>query len=201
MSVKKLYEIVYADPPWTYKDKAKSGQRGVEFKYSTMSMSEIMALNVREHVADNAILFLWVTAPLMFQQVRVMQAWGFRYKTLGFDWVKRAQNGGYKWGMGNWTRSNAELCLIGIRGKPKRVSASVHQIVDAIPGQHSEKPPEVREHIVRLMGDLPRVEMFAREKAPGWDVFGDEVDSDVIFEVTTGAQLKSKLQRLRGVRR
>jgi len=81
--------------------------------------------------------------------------------------------------MGNWTRSNTEDCLLAIRGKPIRISASVHQIIQSPIGRHSEKPMETKDRIVQLMGDLPRIELFARQKVEGWDCWGNEVESDI----------------------
>ena len=101
---------------------------------------------------------------------------GFTYKTLGFVWVnKNKKSVGWFWGGGNWTRANAEVCLIATKGKPKRVSASVHQICDAPRTEHSRKPDEIRQRIVDLCGDLPRIELFARQYANGWDCWGNEV--------------------------
>ena len=86
--------------------------------------------------------------------------------------------------MGGWTRSNAEVCLLGVKGNPKRLSKAVHQIIEAQVieakiGEHSVKPPETREKIIELMGDIPRIELFAREKTEGWDVWGNEVECDI----------------------
>lgn len=175
----KKYSIIYADPPWNYRDKAKAGKRGAEFKYPVMRLKDIHQLPVDKIAAENAVLFLWITMPFLESAIRVMRAWGFEYKTMGFTWIKRAKNGGVRWGMGNWTRANPEFCLIGTRGKPKRVSAGVHSVVETIPGRHSEKPEAVRDRIVELMGDIPRIELFARQTTPGWDVWGNEVESEV----------------------
>lgn len=118
--------------------------------------------------------------PKLNECFEVIKSWGFTYKTVGFTWIKRnKKSNSWFWGMGNWTRANAELCLISIRGKPKRINAGVHSIVDTPIEMHSRKPKEVRERIIKLVGDLPRIELFAREKTPGWDVWGDEVESDI----------------------
>ena len=85
------------------------------------------------------------------------------------------------WGMGNWTRSNAELCLLATKGNPKRQSKSVHQIIVSPIEEHSKKPDEARKRIVELMGDVPRIELFAREHTPGWDVWGNEAPDSIIF--------------------
>ena len=170
------HEIILADPPWNYKDKANAGKRGASHKYMTQSDNWIKNLPVEKIAADDAVLFLWVTMPFLPVGLEVMESWGFKFKTNAFTWVKTTKDGkGVKWGMGNWTRSNAELCLLGVRGKPKRVDAGVHSLVLTTPGKHSEKPKEVHDRIVKLMGPLKRVELFARRREPGWKCWGNEV--------------------------
>lgn len=109
-----------------------------------------------------------------------MEAWGFTYKTAAFVWVKKnAKSGTNFWGMGQYTRANAEVCLLGIskgfKASERVKSHKVHQIVEAPVTIHSRKPPEVRDRIVELLGDVPRIELFARERAEGWDAWGNEV--------------------------
>jgi N6-adenosine-specific RNA methylase IME4 len=174
------FSIIYADPPWTYNDKAKAGQRGVEFKYSVMGLSEIKALPVLDLAADNCALFLWVTAPLLPDCISVIEAWGFVYKTIAFNWVKTyPQSGSYFMGMGNYTRANAELCLLGVRGRPIVRNHGVRSLIVSPVAEHSRKPDEVRERIVKLLGDLPRIELFARQRSPGWHAWGNQVDADL----------------------
>jgi N6-adenosine-specific RNA methylase IME4 len=173
----KKYSIIYADPAWTYRDKAHAGERGAEYQYVCMDIEAIKLLPVQDLAADDCILFLWVTFPLLQEGLDTIKAWGFEYKTLGFNWVKRNKKAKYSWfwGMGSWTRSNPEVCLIGVKGKPKRVSAAVHSVVDTQYEGHSKKPDEVRQRIVQLCGDLPRIELFARERVAGWDAWGNEI--------------------------
>lgn len=115
----------------------------------------------------------------------VVRAWGFTLKTMqGFTWHKTTKHGKDHFGMGNWTRANAECCLFATRGKPKRVCAGVRSLITAPIGRHSEKPVEVRDRLVTLLGDVPRVELFARTTAPGWDVWGNEVESTVTLWAT-----------------
>jgi N6-adenosine-specific RNA methylase IME4 len=112
------------------------------------------------------------------EALQVVKAWGFQLKTMtGFTWEKQTKTGKDHFGMGHWTRQGAENALIAVKGKPRRVNASVRQVVRAPVGKHSEKPAEVRDRIVHLCGDLPRVELFARQATPGWHVFGNEVES------------------------
>lgn len=177
----KKYNIIYADPPWSYRNyNYKDAVRGVRRHYETQGQEWINSLRVAEVAADDSILFLWVTFPLLKEGIDTLEKWGFKYKTVGFNWVKRnKKKPSWFWGMGNWTRSNSEICLIGIRGKPKRLSASVHSVIDEPIEAHSKKPDIVRDKIVELCGDLPRIELFARQAAPGWDVFGNEVEGSI----------------------
>jgi N6-adenosine-specific RNA methylase IME4 len=173
----KKYQIVYADPPWSFNFQRRKGLSD-EAKgrlYPTMNGQDIINLPVKELAADNAVLFLWVMnseLPLAFD---VIKGWGFSYKTVAFTWVKTTVNGKYCFGGGNWTRSNPELCLLATKGKPKRNSAGVRELVVSERRQHSRKPDEIRQSIVELCGDLPRIELFARQKTDGWDVWGNEV--------------------------
>ncbi len=174
------YQIIYADPPWTYQDIAAAGERGAGFKYPLLSHSDLCALPVPALAAPDCALFLWVTMPKLNECFDLLKAWSFEYKTVAFTWVKTNKNSmGLFWGMGRWTRANAELCLLATRGKPHRVNADIQQVVMSDVLDHSHKPPIVRELIVRLMGDVPRIELFARRKVDGWDAWGNEVKCDV----------------------
>jgi len=181
------FKVIYSDPPWGYTDKCHAGKRGAGYKYKTMDMSDIRALNVRGLADEDGALFLWSTMPMIPEAIKVISAWGFSYKTVALTWIKRTKNWKLFWGMGSFSRANPEVCLLGVRGKPKRMSKSVHSVVEARVREHSRKPDEVRERIVELMGDVSRLEMFAREKVEGWSVWGDEVDSDVDIVPLKGA--------------
>ena len=180
----KKYKIIYADPPWQYRVYSQKGQgRSAENHYHTMNIKDIMALPVDKIADKDCILLLWITIPCLKEGIEVMERWGFKYKTCGFNWVKRnKKKNTYFMGLGFWTRSNSEVCLIGTKGQPKRVSKSVSQICDARIMEHSKKPAEIRERIVELCGELPRVELFARDKVKGWDSLGDEIDGKDIRE-------------------
>ena len=172
------FSILYSDPPWRYAN--KGGQGAAENHYPTMSIEEICALPVVEIAAKDSVLFLWATFPMLPEALRVISAWGYTFKTCAFVWLK--QNPKAKtwfFGLGFWTRSNAEICLLATRGRPKRQDNRVHQLIISPREAHSKKPDEARAQIVRLMGDLPRVELFAREASPGWAVWGNEVDSTI----------------------
>lgn len=174
----KKYNVIYADPPWRYERKTVSG--AAEKHYPTMSIEEICALPVAELADKDCTLFLWATFPQLRETFRVIDAWGFKYKTLAFLWLKQNRKAdSWFYGMGFWTRSNAEICLLATRGHPKRQSAGIHQFVISHIEQHSKKPDEVRDKIVKLMGDVPRIELFARQKTPGWDVWGNEAPDSI----------------------
>jgi N6-adenosine-specific RNA methylase IME4 len=172
----KKYNIIYADPPWAYKDKALAGKRGACCKYNTESKEWIQNLPVQNISDNNCILFMWVTMPKLNECFDIIKQWGFEYKTVGFTWIKKNKvKDTLFWGMGRWTRANPELCLIATKGKIKRMSASVHSVVESKIQRHSQKPGIVRNKIIQLVGDLPRIELFARQKTEGWDVWGNEV--------------------------
>jgi N6-adenosine-specific RNA methylase IME4 len=138
---------------------------------------------VADVTAKDACLFLWATAPKMEDAFQVLKAWGFRFSTIAFVWAKQNPNGmSFKCGMGYWTRSSTEFVLLGVKGKPKRLSKRVRQLVVEPIGAHSVKPAEVRRRIVELVGDLPRLEMFARQRAEGWEAVGDGVTGRDIRE-------------------
>lgn len=182
------YQVIYADPPWPYNnpqdaDPARGGKT-----YATMTLEQIKRLPVQMLAAPDCALFLWATMPKLREALEVIDAWGFKYITCAFTWVKLNPTGevlrkdkhvllrkGVYSGMGYWTNGNAELCLFAKQGRPQRVARTVKQIVLAPRGRHSAKPPEVRDRIVQLMGDVPRIELFARERVEGWDAWGNEV--------------------------
>lgn len=234
------FPIVYADPPWNYDQRGRGAARN---HYSTMTQDELRALPVRRLMSRNAVLFLWATMPLLPEAIELGESWcgEMAYKTVAFTWIKYHEPSGKPaMGGGMWTRANAELCLLFVRGEPpRRVSRAVRQLIETGPedvtklggpcdecghsiedhtednavgscraclncdcptgrcecsicdcyrygeraqqgnvlraprGRHSAKPAEVRRRIDDLMGpDLPRVELFARERAPGWDAWG-----------------------------
>lgn len=175
------YQIIYADPPWSYKVWSKKGLgRSAESHYKTMDKNSIQKLPIKEIADKNCVLFLWVTPPCLLEGIELIKAWGFEYKTIAFTWVKKnKKSDSLFWGMGYWTRANAELCLLATKGKPKRISARVHQVINTPIEQHSKKPDETRKRIVELMGDLPRIELFARDKVDGWHTWGNECECDI----------------------
>ena len=176
------YSLIYADPPWTYNDKGHAGERGAGYKYSLMTLDEIKALRpmIDSLAAPDCLLAMWWVPPQPLEALEVVKAWGFTFKTMkGFTWHKLTKNGKDHFGMGNYTRANSEDCLFAVRGKPKRVDAAVRQIVMEPIREHSRKPDEVRHGLERLLGDVPRIELFARQRFEGWDAWGDEVNGRV----------------------
>jgi len=176
----KRYNIIYADPPWTYKDKALAGNRGACCKYNLMTINEIINLPINKISDKDCILFMWATFPNIQKALNVIKAWGFEYKTAGFIWCKKnKKSDNWFWGMGSFTRANAEVCLIavkkGTKAKDIIKSHSVHQIIVSPIEEHSKKPAIVRNRITELCGDLPRIELFARQQVEGWDCWGNEV--------------------------
>jgi N6-adenosine-specific RNA methylase IME4 len=176
------YQVIYADPPWEYRESGgKTNARGLaKQQYPTMPTDDICNLPVREIATDNTICFMWATFPKIDQAIKVMNAWGFEYKTAAFVWVKKNKKSGTNfWGMGAYTRANAEVCLLGIskntKAKQQVVNNGVHQIIESPIEKHSKKPAETRERIEQLLGDVPKIELFARQKVDGWDVWGNEV--------------------------
>ena len=175
----KKYQVIYADPPWEYKESG-GGNRVVKAHYDTMSIDDICNLPVKDICEDTAILFMWVTFPRLEQGLRVIKEWGFEYYGLGFDWVKTNKKADTPfWGMGYYTRQNTEVCLIGVKKNHKfRIKPQVRNelsVVHSKKREHSRKPDEIRDSIVKICGDIPRIELFARQKFEGWDCWGNEV--------------------------
>ena len=171
------------DPPWQFKAYSDTGQgRSAERHYQTMTMEEIKNLPVCDLADKDCAMFMWTTLPVLKESFSVLERWGFEYKTVAFVWIKKNRKAdSLFWGMGYWTRSNAEVCLLATRGNPKRLAANVHQVIISRIEEHSRKPEEARSRIEQLMGDVPKIELFARRKAVGWDVWGNEVESDIQF--------------------
>lgn len=213
----KRFDIIYADPPWQYKDKCTSGNRGAGYKYPCASLDDLKALPVANMANNNAVLFMWATWPQLPEALELIEAWGFSYKTCAFVWIKRnqrywenltskvrklmrsitsprdiqldvvknvIQDKEFLMGMGAaGTRANTEVCILAKRRGYSRLSSAVRQIVETdepeswfLPhsGRHSEKPAEIRDRIVELFGDVPRVELFCRHQPEGWDNWGNE---------------------------
>lgn len=171
----KKYDIIYADPPWQYRDNGVPG--GAEQHYHTMPLADIQSLPINSIANDNAVLFIWVTFPLLQEGLDTIKAWGFEYKTIAFNWVKwNKHTRSWFIGLGSYTRSNSEVCLLATKGNGlKRKNMGISSVIDWPVMEHSKKPPIVRKQIVQLLGDVSKIELFARDEHKGWDCFGDEV--------------------------
>lgn len=180
----KKYNIIYADPPWFYNQRANTGKfrGGCWNHYKPMKNKDILNLPVEHLTNNNCALFLWVTMPNIEVGFEVLKTWGFEYKTVGFTWLKTNPKSGTPFfGVGYYTKSNAELCLLGVKGKMKPISNKVSSAIISPREQHSKKPDIVRDRIVELFGDLPRIELFARQEVDGWDCWGNEVSRGFDF--------------------
>lgn len=169
------YGVILADPPWNYAVWSKRGAgRTAEAHYPTMTTGSIAALPVADLAAPDCALLMWATYPNLTAAMEVMEAWGFTYRTVAFTWVKLNPRGlGLATGLGYWTRANAEICLLGTRGHPKRKAKDVPQVIVSPRREHSRKPDAQYERIERLL-DGPYIELFARHRREGWTVWGNQ---------------------------
>ena len=182
----KKYNIIYADPPWAYGNFSNKGNLSKKMRnriskygitpYNTMPLNDLKKLGIFNLAEKDAVLLLWVTFPCLNEGLELVKAWGFTYKTVAFTWVKKNKGGnGWFFGLGNYTRANAEICLLATKGKGCEVlRKDIPQICDLPITKHSKKPDEIRKRIIKLFGDLPRIELFARTKIHGWDVWGND---------------------------
>lgn len=185
------YQIIYADPPWSYYNDSTAKQDCTTVKgmrrppYGVMSSGEIMRLPVSGIAADDAILFIWTTDYHLQKCLDVIKAWGFEYKTVAFSWLKKTKNGTPVCFMGAYTmKSGIEMCLLATKGKNAHGLVKKHNVralIETPRMEHSKKPSEARTRIVELLGDLPRVELFAREASEGWHTWGNQVTCDIVL--------------------
>jgi N6-adenosine-specific RNA methylase IME4 len=176
----KRFPLILGDPPWPWETWSSMGRKwsDVTDHYDTCTIEEIKALPVAPLAAEDCVLVLWATWPKLPEALEVIKAWGFTYKTCAFVWVKQnPSEDGLHMGMGYYTRSNSELCLLATRGSPQRLVRDVHQVVLAPVGEHSAKPEEVRRRIERLLAG-PYLELYGRKAVPGWTVWGNEIARD-----------------------
>lgn len=188
------YNIIYADPPWHFSGGIRSSKKDasgnflfytpdttVGKSYQTQGDDWIAQLPISDWADDDCVLFLWTTDAHLTTALKVIEAWGFSYRTVGFVWNKKERSGKQVCYYGKWTMKGTELCLLATKGKPHGLikSHKVRQLVEAERRGHSQKPAEVRRRIVELLGDLPRIELFAREREDGWDAWGSEAPESV----------------------
>jgi N6-adenosine-specific RNA methylase IME4 len=175
----KRFSVIYADPPWPWETWGGASGKihsAADNHYGTSALEEIAKLPVAQLAADDCALLLWCTAPHIIRgnHIPIIEASGFKPSTFGFVWIKQNASEGLHTGMGYYTRSNAEVCLLAIKGSPTRLADDVHQVVFAPVGEHSEKPEEVRARIEHLFPG-PYLELYARKPVPGWTVWGNEI--------------------------
>lgn len=185
------YNIIYADPPWFRGQRMYSANKNdhhVESSrhYPVMKVEDICALNIKDIAADDCALFMWTTDSNLDEAMQVMKAWGFKYKTVAFIWLKKEKSGKQVCFMGCWTMKGAEICLLGTRGAMSKhlKSRKVRQLQEGIRerDKHSKKPDIFRRRIVEMFGDeLPKIELFARSRADGWDAFGNEIEGGIVL--------------------
>ena len=200
----KKYQIIYADPPWQYGSKElygdkvygdkvngyKDGQRKrfakLERIYPTMTIQDIKDLPIKNISDGNCACFMWVTDSHLKEGIDVLESWGFKYKTVAFVWLKKYTTGTRVYNFAPWTLKSTELCLLGIKGRMSQYKTrnDIKALVEADRTAHSKKPKEVMMRIQELFGGLEKLELFAREKTEGWDVWGKEVESDIELEKT-----------------
>ena len=183
----KKYNIIYADPPWHYGSKsAVNNTKGSAIKplsehYNTMTLTQMADIPVINIVHDDAACFMWVTDSHLDEALIVMKAWGFKYKTIAFNWIKKTSKGNFCKNVAPWTMKSSEICLLGTRGAMTKYKKSnnVESLIIAERTRHSRKPDEARNRIFDLFGDIPRLELFCRYPSDGWDTWGNEVKSDI----------------------
>lgn len=188
----KKYSILYCDVPWSFYNDSTALPDCTTVKgmrrppYKVMASDEIAALPIQNIVADNALLFMWTTDYHLEKCLKIINSWSFTYKTIGFYWQKTNKKGEPVCFMGAYTmKSGVELCLLATRGKDAHKLVKKHNIRSLITHprtEHSKKPDEVRDRIVELCGDVPRIEIFGRQRTDGWDVIGNEIDGKDISE-------------------
>ena len=200
----KKYQIIYCDPPWNFGNRMYSSNkidhhRAISRAYPVMKTQDICKLPIKDICAENAICFMWVADAFIPEALEVLRAWGFQYKTIAFIWQKKEKSGKQVCYMGQWTMKGSEIVLLGTRGKMTQylISRKIRQLVEASRERkkHSRKPQIIRDRIVEMFGNLPRIELFSRQKTDGWDVWGNEVKSDIDFETKVVRHTNNKIKQ------
>lgn len=179
------FKIIYVDNPLQFQNWTKKKNGAAISHYNTLSTNDLCALPVNKIADNNSVIFSWTSLAKLKESIEIIEAWGFEFISTAFVWNKTYKNNKPYCGLGFYTRSGAEICLLGKKGKaPKRLSASVRQVITyPVKQPHSSKPPETRDRILQLFGDLPRIELFSREPSrikDGWVHVGWEVDNQDI---------------------
>jgi N6-adenosine-specific RNA methylase IME4 len=172
------YKIILADPPWPYSRNYGGDPKNGGIQYPTMSIQDLKDLSplIKQITNRDSLCLMWATFPKLKEAIEVLESWGYGYKTVIFTWLKRTKSGKVYSGMGNYSNGNQEIVLLGRRGKGcQRIRKDIKQVIEAPRGRHSEKPKELHSRIEALFGDVPRIELFARECVPGWVCLGNEI--------------------------
>jgi len=173
----KRYQLILADPPWAYNTRNNINTKfggGAMAHYPVMDYKDIAELPIPRICEDDCVLWLWAVFPKLKEALYVIEKWGFTYKTIGFNWVKtNKHNNKPFFGIGYYTKSNSEVCLLASKGKTiKPATNSISSIIMSPREQHSKKPDIVRTHLERLYPDITKIELFARQKVENWDSWG-----------------------------
>jgi site-specific DNA-methyltransferase (adenine-specific) len=178
---KKKYKLIYADPPWEYLAKSPPSKIekqpetcSVSYYYDTMSFEEIKNMKdfVNELADDDCVLFLWGTTPTIEWAFEVMKEWGFKYKTM-LTWEKTDKDN-----LGYWFKTCTEHLLVGIKGDVKAFRSKLRNCYRSPKGRHSQKPAYFR-RLIESLEIEPMIELFARQKFEGWEVWGNEAPEDI----------------------
>lgn len=181
----KKYNIIYLDPAWFFNPRNNPNTKfggGVTNKYPVMKIDEIKKIDIPSIADENCAMFMWATTSStndsnLEDKLSLFRHWGFELKNEGFTWVKTNPKSGTPFfGTGYYTKSNAEHCYLGIKGKMKPVSNRVSSLIISPRERHSKKPDETRDRIVELFGDVPRIELFSRQNVEGWDCMGFDIN-------------------------
>lgn len=212
----KKYQVIYADPPWAFSNQNTGGsmKSSAQAKYTVTSTEDLKRLDVGSIADDNCVLVMWYVGAMPQDAIDLVKSWGFTLKNMnGFVWNKLTVNNNPFFGMGFWSRAGSESAIIAVKGKPTPACRSVRAVGNYDPEsldevlahlcyvgayqniRHSQKPDEFRDKCVELMGDVPRLEMFARTKTKGWDVFGNEVKGSIDIPLKSADQVDTIQQK------
>lgn len=174
------FKCILADPPWRFSTWSETNQKkSASNHYGLMTTDDIACMPVSDHADDDSILFLWAINPMLPDALKLIESWGFTYKTIAFTWAKTSKSAQATWapkyhmGLGYWARANSEMCLLATRGKPKRLSRGVRSLIVSPLREHSRKPEESYSAIEALCAG-PRLELFGRTQRQGWVVVGNQ---------------------------
>lgn len=180
------FDVIYCDPPWSYSEVPYFKKSlAVQYQYPTLTLPELMKLDVKSLAKKNSWIFMWVVSAQIPHGLRLMEEWGFKYRTIAFAWAKKTKNGKNAKTYGRCcTMQSVEICLVGKRGAPARYAENVEQIIEAVRTTHSTKPHEVYGRIEQIVGpEARKVELFARHQQPGWEAIGNDINQKDIREV------------------